>query len=50
MKVTEAIQVFLKARKLPANADLVARWSPAMETQVNVAAGNGEPVEGKRTT
>ena len=50
MKVTEAIQVFLKARNLPSNADLVARWSPAMETQVNVAAGNGEAVEGKRTT
>ena len=27
MKVTQAIQVFLKARQLPANADLVARWS-----------------------
>ena len=50
MKVTQAIQVFLTARQLPANADLVARWSSAHETQVNVAAGNGEPVEGKRTT
>jgi hypothetical protein len=50
MKVTEAIKVFLNARKLPANADLVARWSACMETQLNVAAGNGEPVEGKRTT
>ena len=50
MKVTEAIQVFLKARSLPSNADLVARWSPAMETQVNVAQGNGEAVDGKRTT
>jgi hypothetical protein len=50
MRVTQAIQVFLNARQLPANADLVARWSSAHETQVNVAAGNGEPVEGKRTT
>jgi len=50
MKVTEAIKVFLNARKLPANADLVDRWSASIETQVNVAAGNGEPVEGKRTT
>jgi hypothetical protein len=50
MKVTEAFRVFLDARKLPANADLVARWSPAMETQLNVAAGNGEPVDGKRST
>ena len=50
LKVTEAIQVFLKARSLPSNADLVARWSPAMETQVNVAQGNGEAVDGKRTT
>ena len=50
MKVTEAIQVFLKARQLRSNADLVARWSSAMETQLNVAAGDGEPVEGKRTT
>ncbi len=50
MRITEAIPVFLKARQLPANADLVARCSAAMETQVNVAAGNGEPVEGRRTT
>ena len=50
MKVTEAIQVFLKARQTPANADLVARWSSSLETQLNVAAGNGEPVDGKRST
>ena len=50
MKVTQAIKVFLNNTKLPANADLVARWSSSLETQVNVAAGNGEPVEGKRTT
>ncbi len=50
MLVTEAIKVFLKSRSLPANTDLVARWTPALETQVNVAPGNGEAVEGKRTT
>jgi hypothetical protein len=50
MKITEAIQVFLEARKTPANADLIARWSPAIETQLNVSACNGEPVEGKRST
>ena len=33
-----------------ANADLIARWSVAKETQVNVAVGNGEPVAGKRNT
>ena len=50
LEVTEAIQVFLKARQTPANADLVARWSSSLETQLNVAAGNGEPVDGKRST
>ena len=50
MKVTEAIKVFLEAQKLPANSDLIARWTLAPETQLNVAAGDGEPVEGKRTT
>ncbi|MEN6367676.1 MAG: primase-helicase family protein [Thermoguttaceae bacterium] len=49
-KVTEALRAFLEARKTPANADLVARWGRNMETQVNVAAGNGEPVDGKRST
>jgi len=49
-KVTEALRRFLDARKTPANADLVARWGSHMETQVNVAAGDGEPVAGKRST
>ena len=49
-KVSEAIRNFLTARKTAANADLIARWHPGMETQVNVAAGKGEPVEGKRST
>ena len=38
------------ARKTPANADLIDGWSIAMETQLNVAVGDGEPVEGKRST
>jgi hypothetical protein len=50
MTVTEAIKVFLEKTKLSANADLIARWSPAMECQINVAAGEGEPVEGRRST
>jgi len=49
-KVSEAIRNFLEARKTGANADLIGRWHPGMETQINVAAGDGEPVEGKRST
>jgi hypothetical protein len=48
--VSEALCNFLHARKTPANADLVDRWSIAMETQVNVLAADGEPVAGKRST
>jgi hypothetical protein len=48
--VTESIGKFLKARAIDANRDLIDRWTPAMETQVNVRAGNGEPVEGRRNT
>ena len=48
--VSEALQTFLQARKTPPNADLVDKWSSAMETQVNVAAGDGEPVANKRST
>ena len=47
---SEALYSFLHARKTPANADLVDRWSTAMETQVNVIAGDGEPVAGKKST
>ena len=50
VKVSEAIGALLQARKTDANADLVARWSVAQETQVNVAADGGEPVAGKRST
>ena len=49
-KVSEALRAFLHARKTPANADLIDRWGVQMETQVNVAAGDGEPVAGKRST
>ena len=49
-QVSEALHNFLQARKTPANADLVDRWSIDMETQVNVIAGDGEPVAGKRST
>ena len=45
--VSEALGKFLNARQTPANADLIARWSMAMETQVNVAVGDGEPVAGE---
>ena len=48
--VSEALHDFLNARKTPANADLVDRWSLAMETQINMAVGDGEPVAGKRST
>ena len=48
--VSETVKTFLHAVQTPANADLVARWSLAMETQVNVAADGGEPVAGKRSS
>ena len=48
--VTEALRNFLQARKTPANADLVDRWSIDMEVQVNVIAADGEPVAGKKST
>jgi len=50
LTVSESIRTFLQARQTEANADLVARWSLDYETQVNVAAGTGEPVAGKRST
>jgi hypothetical protein len=49
--VTEALRSFLRARRASHNGpDLLDRWTPAMETQVNVAAGKGEPVARKRST
>jgi hypothetical protein len=56
MQVTQVINGFLKAKLANhPGRDLVERYlalggAAAMETQVNVAAGKGEPVEGKRTT
>lgn len=50
-KVTEALQNFLRARKATHNGpDLLERWTPFMETQVNVSAGTGEPVPDKKQT
>ena len=50
-KVTEAIQNFIRTRRESHNGpDLLDRWNPFMETQINVAADNGEPVDGKRST
>lgn len=50
-KVTQAIQNYLNARKASHNGpDLLDRWTPNMETQVNVAADNGQAVEDKRNT
>ena len=48
--VSESIGKFLRARAADANRDLIDRWTPAMETQINVSASNGDPVEGKRNT
>lgn len=49
-RLSEGIYNFLQARKTPNNADLIERWEIGMETQINVAADNGEPVDGKRST
>jgi hypothetical protein len=48
--VSESLGRFLRARKTSANEDLVDRWRIGLETQVNVAQGNGEPVADKRST
>lgn len=50
-QVRSAIEMFLNAKKLAHNGpDLLERWTPNMETQVNVAAGEGEAVPDKRST
>lgn len=50
-KVTEAIQSFFMRAATTHNApELLARWSSAMETQVNVSAGRGVHVDGKKST
>ena len=47
----ESLRSFLQARRVTHNGpDLLDHWTPAMETQVNVAAGKGDPVAGKRNT
>ena len=52
--ITEAVVDFLKARRdMHPGQDLLDRYlehGMALETQINVAAGNGEPVAGKRAT
>ena len=50
IKVSEALRMFLRARKTLANADLIDRWSTDYETQVNVIPGDREPVAGKKST
>lgn len=50
-KISEGIHHFLRAQMPKHNGpDLLQAWTFALETQVNVAAGNGEPIAGKRTT
>ena len=53
MKVTKSIVAFLTSKRDTHNGqDLLDFYlaHPGLETQVNVAAGNGRPVEGKRST
>lgn len=46
--VTEAIGRFLAAQRPHHNdPDLIGRWSASMETQLNVAAGKGERLDGR---
>ena len=53
-KVTEAIHNFVLARRATHNGpdllDRILARPGAMEIQINVAADNGEPVDGKRST
>src|SRR5450755_3913377 len=45
----ETIQQFLQDRRATHNGpDLVDHWTQDMETQVNVSAEGGQPLEGKR--
>ena len=49
--VIESLTNFLAARRETHNdATLLDQWCPDMETQVNVSAGDGWPVDGKRST
>lgn len=51
-KVTQAISTLFETARTNGcnNPDVLGRYSSAMEVQVNVAAGNGEMVDGKRNT
>jgi hypothetical protein len=49
--VTESIQDFLRSqREHHPGPDLLDRWGPNLETQINVAADDGEPVPDRRNT
>jgi hypothetical protein len=49
--VLESLTNFLTAKRETHNApELLDLWTPDMETQVNVSAGEGEPVPGRRHT
>lgn len=51
MKLSEVIQNFLNARRETHNdPTLLDRWHWGMETQINVSAKGGEPVEDRRNT
>lgn len=51
-KVLEALDNFLTSQGATRKGveDLLGRWTPSMETQINVAADDGEPVSGRRST
>jgi hypothetical protein len=51
LNVLDSIEQFLKQQRATHNGpDLLDRWTASMETQVNVSADGGEPVQGKRGT
>lgn len=48
--VTQAIGRFLQTKKNEFNGDLIDRWTPGMETQVNIHKADGELIEGSTNT
>ncbi len=49
--VSEVLHKFLLMQQAKHNSpDLLKRMKPGMEVQINVSAGDGEPVEGRRNT
>jgi hypothetical protein len=48
--VTQAIGNFLHAKKNEFNSDLIDRWTPGIETQVNIHKADGELIEGSTNT